>query len=409
MNTSHSIARMGNNTEGEFNTTLSTPSQLTPREMQWSPWLTDARTQLKSLRPISEQTFDGPLRIAVVTDAWKPQVNGVVRALDMLKTQLEKFGHETLYVTHEHFRSFPLPTYPEIRLPFRPGPKVKRMFNEFQPHAIHICTEGTLGLAARQFCMRRDHPFTSSFHTRLPEYLNARTRFPVKWGYKIQRQFHRSATATMGTTPALMDELDEKGFGNVRLWRRGVDLDQFQPHDKTFLDHLPRPIWVYVGRVAVEKNLESFLDLDLEGTKLIVGEGPQFEELKSKYEDVVFVGNQHGEELARHYAASDVFVFPSLTDTFGLVNLEALACGIPVAAYPVTGPVQIIGDSGVGAVNDDLKTACLEALGIATVDQCRDRASQFSWAEGTREFISNLALTNYGDKYWQASAEFPLN
>ncbi|TNE41300.1 MAG: glycosyltransferase family 1 protein [Alphaproteobacteria bacterium] len=346
------------------------------------------------------------MRICIVTDAWDPQVNGVVRTLKKLQNQIEEAGHEVRFITHENFKTVPLPTYPEIRLAIRPGKRISEVLNEFEPDAIHICTEGTLGLAARGWCIGRNHPYTASYHTRLPEYLNARTHFPVKWGYNLQRRFHQPAAAIMATTPTLCGELESRGFKETRLWSRGVDLDRFQIYDTDILDHLPRPIWTYVGRVAVEKNLEAFLDLNLEGTKVIVGDGPQMEELKAKYPDVHFAGTKRGEELAQHYAASDVFVFPSLTDTFGLVNLEALACGTPVAAYPVTGPKDIIGAAKVGCLDDDLEKACRGALGIATPDECRAHALKFSWAAGSQQFVDNLALVEHKPGYWEESRKF---
>lgn len=346
------------------------------------------------------------LRVLIVTDAWKPQVNGVVRTLDTLGKQLTKFGNEVRYITPDMFRTLPMPSYPEIRLAIAPNRRIAKIINEFHPDAIHIATEGPLGLAARRFCVRRDHPFTSSFHTRFPEYLHARTKFPVSWGYNFIRWFHAPASTLMVATPSLKQELEEKGFKNIRIWRRGVDLEQFHIAPKDRLNH-PRPIWLYVGRIAVEKNIETFLDLDLPGTKLVVGDGPQRAELEAKYPQAKFVGTKFGEELTGIYAASDVFVFPSKTDTFGLVNVEALACGIPVASYDVQGPRDILADSKVGAVSDDLLDACKRALGCATPEECRAHAMKFSWEAGTKQFLENLAIPGYDEKYWLESANFP--
>lgn len=357
-------------------------------------------------RAPTEKNPTSGLRVLIVTDAWKPQVNGVVRTLDTLGRQLTKFGNEVRYITPDMFRTLPMPTYPEIRLAIAPNRRIAKIINEFHPDAIHIATEGPLGLAARRFCVRRDHPFTSSFHTRFPEYLHARTKFPVSWGYNFIRWFHSPASALMVATHSLKQELEEKGFKNIRIWRRGVDVEQFRLGPKDFLSH-PRPIWLYVGRIAVEKNIEAFLELDLPGTKLVVGDGPQRAELEAKYPQAVFVGAKFGEELTGIYAASDVFVFPSKTDTFGLVNVEALACGIPVASYDVQGPRDILEGSKVGAVSDDLLDACRRALNCATPEECRAHAMKFSWEAGTKQFLENLAIPGYDEKYWLESANFP--
>lgn len=385
------------------------PSETVPEEFRLFPWLSARRKTLAnfSTGSIEPSDLDRPLRICVVTDAWEPQVNGVVRTLVKLKNMLEERGHDVLYITHDKFNTLPLPTYPEIRLAILPAHRVSKLINEFEPDAIHICTEGTLGRAARQWCIYRNHPYTASYHTRLPEYLNARTRFPVSWGYEIQKRFHKPAATIMATTKTMCAELEDKGFSSTRIWSRGVDLDRFQIFETDILDHLPRPIWIYVGRIAVEKNLEAFLDLPLGGTKLLVGDGPQIEELKRKYSGAVFAGTKRGPELAQHFSASDVFVFPSYTDTFGLVNLEALACGTPIAAYPVTGPKDILDGAAVGFLDDDLQQACQGALGIATPEECRAHALKFSWAASTEQFINNLALTGHEQGYWQESKKFP--
>ena len=349
------------------------------------------------------------LRILIVSDAWKPQVNGVVRTLDTLGQYLEKYGNTVYYITPDLFRTMPLPTYSEIKLALAPYRMIARIINVYQPDAIHIATEGPLGWAARRFCVRHDHPYTTSFHTRFAEYVHARTRFPIDWGYAILRRFHNPASAVMVATASLEHELADKGFENLRLWSRGVDLSLFTPDmgEKGTPLGFKGPIWLYVGRVAVEKNISAFLDLDLEGTKVVVGSGPQLEELRSKYPDVEFMGPRFGEELASIYSQADVFVFPSKTDTFGLVVVEALAAGTPVAAYPVQGPADILEGSGVGAVDEDLETACRIALGCATAQECRAHAEKFSWEACTRQFLSNLDLPGFDESYWLEVARLP--
>ena len=347
------------------------------------------------------------LKIVIATDAWKPQLNGVVRTLDTLGTILRKFGNEVLYITPQDFNTVPMPTYPEIKLAVLPNRKVARMINDFKPDAIHIATEGTIGRAARRFCLRRSYPFTTSFHTRFAEYTHERFKFPIDWGYEILKDFHKYGDALMVATPGMKEELEGRGFDNLKLWARGVDTNVFTPGDRSFLDHLPRPIFLYVGRLAVEKSIEDFLEIELPGTKLIVGDGPQTEELKAKYKDAVFTGPMFGDDLVKHYAASDVFVFPSRTDTFGLVNVEALACGVPVAAYPVRGPVDILKDApaGCGALNDDLRIACLEALEHRNPEECREHAMKFSWEAGARQFIANLEIPGFDEDFWLRSAQ----
>jgi glycosyltransferase involved in cell wall biosynthesis len=335
-----------------------------------------------------------PLRVLIVTDAWEPQVNGVVRTLQQLGTELGKMGHQVRYVTPLDFKTIPAPTYPEIRLALWPLRWMAKVVREFAPCAIHIATEGPLGLAARNYCVRKGLPFSTSFHTRFPEYINARFGTPVAWGYRFLRWFHGPATTMMVATRSLQEEMVERAFPSTAIWSRGVDTDLYKPRPdlkaSNFLN-LPRPLWLYVGRVAVEKNIESFLKLDLPGTKLVVGGGPQLESLRQKYSDVQFVGPKFGEELAEHYAASDCFVFPSKTDTFGLVTLEALASGTPVAAYPVQGPKDVIGDAPVGCLRDDLRSAALTAVKISP-DRARAFALGYSWEACTNQFISNLAI-----------------
>lgn len=347
------------------------------------------------------------LKIVIATDAWKPQLNGVVRTLDTLGVILSRFGNQIRYVTPNEFKSVPLPSYPEIRLSILPNRKVAKMINEFQPDAIHIATEGPIGRAARRFCKRRRYPFTTSFHTRFPEYAAERWAVPISWGYAVLKDFHKDGETMMVATPGLMDELRERGFDRMKLWARGVDLELFKPGDRSFLDAHPRPIFLYVGRLAVEKSIEDFLAIDLPGTKLIVGDGPQRAELAAKYKDAVFVGPKFGDELTHYYQASDVFVFPSRTDTFGLVNVEALACGVPVAAYPVRGPLEIIGGApeGCGAMDEDLRAACLKALATRDPTACRRHAERFSWEAASRQFIANLETPGFDEEFWLRSAK----
>ncbi len=329
------------------------------------------------------------MRIAIISDAWLPQVNGVVRTLMTTRDELIALGHQVEIMAPEGFSTLPCPSYPEIRLALRPYNKLAARLDQFAPEALHVVTEGPLGLAARHYCKRRGLRFTTSFHTKFPEYVAARWRIPISWSYRFIRWFHSPASRVMVATDTMRQELRAWHFENeLALWSRGVNLELFCPRDKNFLDG-PRPVFLYVGRVAVEKSIEDFLRLDLPGSKYVVGDGPQREELCHKYPGVHFVGMKKGEELARHYAAADVFVFPSRTDTFGLVLLEALACGVPVAAYPVTGPLDVVGDSGVGVLDEDLAEAARRALEISP-EKCREHASHFSWQAQTQKFLENL-------------------
>ncbi|MGD0189896.1 MAG: glycosyltransferase family 1 protein [Rhizomicrobium sp.] len=328
-------------------------------------------------------------RLLILTDAWAPQVNGVVRTLETLGKDLAAMGHEVRYGTPEGRFTLPLPTYREIRLAIFPRRSLERMIRDFAPDAIHIATEGTIGLSARAICLRRNIPFTTSFHTRFPEYVNARFPFISRdFVYRFLRWFHGPAKTMMVATPSLKNELEAHGFQNVRIWSRGVDVNAFRPIPGFELPY-PRPIWLYVGRVAVEKNIEAFLALDLPGTKVVIGEGPARSRLEKAYPESRFLGPRIGEELVRHYSASDVFVFPSKTDTFGLVMLEALACGVPVSAFPVQGPQDVVGDAAVASLHEDLRTACLHALTIPR-DACRAFALSRSWRACTEQFLSNL-------------------
>jgi 1,2-diacylglycerol 3-alpha-glucosyltransferase/glucuronosyltransferase len=352
-------------------------------------------------------TVEGGLRVVIATDAWKPQLNGVVRTLDTLGEILRGFGNEVLYVTPNDFKSIPLPSYPEIRLSLLPNRKVAKMINEFQPDAVHIATEGPIGRAARRFCKRRGYPFTTSFHTRFAEYANERWNVPIQWGYAILKDFHNAGETMMVATPGLRQELDERGFSSMKLWTRGVDLKKFTPGDRSLFDQYERPIYLYVGRLAVEKSIEDFIELDLPGTKVIVGEGPQREELEAKYKDAIFTGPKYDDDLTRHYQAADVFVFPSRTDTFGLVNVEALACGVPVASYPVRGPLEILDGAppGCGSMNEDLRQACLDAYAHRDPEDCRKWAENFSWEAASRQFIANLEIPGFDEEFWLRSAK----
>jgi len=328
------------------------------------------------------------MRILIVTDAWEPQVNGVVRTLKSTRRELQALGHEVDILSPLEFPTLPCPTYPEIRLSLFAARRVAQRIRQFSPHALHIVTEGPLGLAARAHAMRNRMPFTSAYHTRFPEYVQARTGLPLAWTYRFLRWFHRPSRAVMAPTPVVVHDLKRWGFDNVVLWGRGVDLDIFQLKRSQRLQTTP-PIFLYVGRVAVEKNVEAFVSLDLPGSKWVVGEGPALSAIRARYPGVSYLGVLNQNELAEVYAAADVFVFPSKTDTFGLVLLEAMACGLPVAAYPVTGPLDVIGTSGAGAMDDDLRTACLKALEIDRAS-ARRHAERFSWRNATEQFLRHL-------------------
>ncbi|HKL63140.1 MAG TPA: glycosyltransferase family 1 protein [Woeseiaceae bacterium] len=329
------------------------------------------------------------MRIAIVTDAWLPQVNGVVTTLGRTHDELSRAGHRVKMLTPAEHRTVPCPTYPEVRLSVLPYRRVRRTLDAFRPDCVHIATEGPLGFAARRYCRRRGLAFTTSYHTRFPQYVRERAPVPVAWMYAWLRRFHRPAAATLVPAPAVRDELARRGFGDLRLWSRGVDVETFRPQPKADLPER-RPILLYMGRVAVEKNVEAFLQLRLPGTKYVVGDGPDLPRLRSAYPDVVFTGYRFGAELAAHLAAADVFVFPSRTDTFGLVMLEAMACGTPVAAYPVTGPRDVIEHGRTGILHEDLAVAVRGAL---TLDReaCRQVALEKSWGRATEQFLSHLA------------------
>ncbi len=334
------------------------------------------------------------MRILIATDAWHPQVNGVVRVLDTTARLLRAAGHEVEIVGPDRFRTVPAPGYSEIRLAVRPGKDLARIIEAFRPDTIHVPVEGPIGLAARRYCKKRAIPFTTSFHTRFGDYFEKRLGTGVEVAYSVQRWFHNASSAIMVQTPTLERQLGERGFRNIRRWGRGVDTELFRPlrnepgFDPDFLG-LPRPIFMYLGRVSKEKNLEAFFGLDLPGSKVVVGDGPALPTLRRAHADVHFLGYRSGEDLARHLSAADVFVFPSRFETFGLVVLEALACGTPVAAFPVQGPLDILGQTPHGILSEDLRRAALDALSIDR-NGCRAFAETFSWATCTREFEENL-------------------
>lgn len=330
-----------------------------------------------------------PLKIALVTDAWLPQVNGVVRTWGRVIAECEAMGHAFQVTAPRDFRTVPLPTYPEIRIAVNPLGGVRRAIESFNPDAIHIATEGPLGLAARNVCVGRGWPFTTSYHTKFPEYVSARLPVPVEWGYRAMRWFHRPATAVLVATRSIRRELEGRGFRNIVDWTRGVDTGLFRPEGPKAVE-LPRPVFLNVGRVAVEKNLRAFLDLELPGSKLVVGDGPALADLRRDYPDVHFAGAKVGEELAAYFRSADVFVFPSLTDTFGLVLLEALAAGLPVAAFPVPGPIDVIGRDGPGVLGSDLRAATLAALSIDR-ERCRSHAMRYSWRACAEIFLAHIA------------------
>jgi glycosyltransferase involved in cell wall biosynthesis len=327
------------------------------------------------------------MKVMVATDAWRPQVNGVVRTLGSLARATAKLGVEIEFLSPDGFWTFPVPTYPGLRLAVPRRKRIAERIEASRPDAIHVATEGPIGHAVRSYCIRNGRPFTTSYTTRFPEYISARSPIPAQWIYNVLRRFHAAATVTMVATPSLMTELSGRGFSNLGMWTRGVDVDLFRPDRAIDLD-FPRPIFMTVGRVAVEKNLPAFLSLDLPGTKVIIGAGPQEAELKRRYPAAKFLGQLDNGILAAHLAAADVFVFPSLTDTFGIVQLEALASGVPIAAFPVTGPKDVIGNNPIGVLNDDLRVACMQALWISR-EACREFALRYSWENSARQFIGH--------------------
>ncbi|WP_061533652.1 glycosyltransferase family 4 protein [Collimonas arenae] len=328
------------------------------------------------------------MRIAIVTDAGQSQINGVVNTLRATCACLRNNGHEVLLLSPDDFPTFACPTYPEIRLAHKPYARVAASLKSFGPDCIHISTEGPMGLAARRFCLRQGIGFTTAYHTRFPEYLSARSILPKAITYRWLRWFHGPSKAIMVPTPHMLKELEQHGFRRLVLWGRGVDTEHFRPVDE---DHacIERPLYLYVGRVAVEKNIEAFLQVDLPGSKWVIGDGPQREELQQRYPEVQFLGAKPHHELTSYYNCADVMVFPSQTDTFGLVMAEAMACGVPVAAYPVSGPVDVVAHGRSGILDVDLTSACQRALSLDR-REVRQHALEFSWESATQQFQHHL-------------------
>ena len=329
------------------------------------------------------------MRVLIATDAWHPQVNGVVRTLTSLAESARRLGVTIDFLTPDGFPSIPVPTYPGLRCAFPGRRAIARRIEQARPDAIHVATEGPIGYMVRAYCLAHGRSFTTSYTTRFPEYISARVPIPESWSYATLRRFHAAAVVTMVSTLSLMADLRQRGFKNLGMWTRGVDTMLFRPEQAILLD-LPRPIFLSAGRIAVEKNLEAFLSLDLPGSKVVIGAGPQETELRRRYPEVTFLGLLEGEALAAHLAAADVFVFPSLTDTFGVVQLEALASGVPVAAFPVTGPRDVVGTNPVGVLDNDLRAACLGALRVSR-KACRAFALTQSWEKSAQQFIGNVS------------------
>jgi glycosyltransferase involved in cell wall biosynthesis len=327
------------------------------------------------------------MKILVATDAWEPQINGVVRTLKSIAAASAKLGVSVDFLTPAGFPSLPMPTYPSLRLALPRPSVIAARIRQANPDAIHVATEGPIGALVRRYCIKNGRPFTTSYTTRFPEYVSARAPIPESWTYAALRRFHAAADFTMVSTPTLMRDLTEQGFKRLRMWTRGVDTVLFDPQRAVALD-LPRPIFMCMGRVAVEKNLDAFLSLDLPGSKVVLGDGPQRAELEAKYPDAHFLGAMSGATLAGNLAAADVFVFPSKTDTFGLVQLEALSCGVPVAAFPCMGPKDVIQSPFVGVLDEDLRAACLSATRLKKAD-CRAFALEHSWERSALQFIGN--------------------
>lgn len=329
------------------------------------------------------------MRITLISDAWHPQINGIVTAITHLGRALTQLEHSVEVIAPDRFRTWACPGYPDVGLAFGCGPRLRPLINSFEPEAIHLMTEGPVGFAARRYCRQRRVPYTTSFHSYFAEYLKLRIGLPLSISYAYLRWFHSRSERVMVATDSLRRHLLGKGFSRLVEWPLGVDTELYQPRDKAFIQD-QRPVFMYVGRVAIEKNVEAFLRLDLPGTRYVIGDGPQREELESRYPKARFLGYQRGDVLARFLAAADVLVFPSVTDTFGLVLLEALACGVPVAAYPVQGPNDVLRDPRIGILDRDLGRAALDALALNPED-CRRYALQWSWVNSARQFIDKLA------------------
>lgn len=328
------------------------------------------------------------MRILVATDAWHPQVNGVVRTYERLADEARAQGVEITFFTPAGFRTIPCPAYPGIRLAIPNRKLACKLIETADADLIHVATEGPVGLMARSFCLRHGKALTTSYHTKFPEYASALLSIPSSWCFAVMRHFHNSGAGTMVATPSLLAELRQRGFTRLMPWTRGVDTDLFRPRTEHLFGS-DRPVFLYVGRVSKEKNLEAFLGADLPGLKAVVGTGPHLPALKQRFPDAVFTGPKSGEELALHYASADVFVFPSRTDTFGLVMLEAMASGVPVAAYPVTGPLDVITPGVSGILDEDLGRAARAALKLDRA-KVREDAFRFSWARTAELFLHNI-------------------
>ena len=328
------------------------------------------------------------MKILVATDAWRPQVNGVVRTYERLREESAPLDAEIIFLTPGEFTTVPCPTYPEIRLSLPGYGYIGRRMSEIEPDAVHIATEGPLGWMTRSHCLRKGIPFTTSFHTRFPDYISSRFFLPESWIWSGLRPFHNSGAGTMVATPSLARELEERGFQRIMAWTRGVDTELFSPRPvRRFGDD--EPVFLYVGRVAIEKNIDAFLSADLPGKKVVVGDGPQLQDLKVRFPEVIFTGKRTGEDLAECYASADVFVMPSRTETFGIVILEAMASGLPVAAYPVTGPIDLIAPGKTGVISEDLAQAAKDALQLSS-EHVREKALEYSWESAARLFVSNI-------------------
>jgi glycosyltransferase involved in cell wall biosynthesis len=337
------------------------------------------------------------MKLMIVTDAWLPQVNGVVKTLTATIAGLEARGVVVQVVGPDQFRTMPLPSYGEIRLALARPAALRERIDGFDPDHVHIATEGPLGWAARHVCLRQGRCFTTSYHTRFPEYLRARAPVPLSMSYRVLKRFHNAGDGVMVATQSVEDELRERGFVNIMRWSRGVDLSRFHPDAPPPPESWSRPVFMTVARLAPEKNIEAFLELDLPGTKVVVGDGPSADMLRQRFPRAVFLGARTHDELPGLYANADVFVFPSRTDTFGLVLIEALAAGLPVAAYPVAGPRDIIGDSAAGALSEDLRQASLDALRLDRA-VCREHALTFTWDHSVEQFIANIRQAHSGSR-----------
>jgi len=348
------------------------------------------------------------MRILVATDAWRPQINGVVRSLESVARALRDFGVEIEFLTPQGFATIPLPTYNEIKLALATRRAVTKRLEGAAIDHIHIATEGPVGLATRRHCMRAKRIFTTSYHTRFPEYISARTRIPEALTYALLRRFHNASAGVMVSTASLANDLAKRGFERLMPWSRGVDHELFSPTKAAVLD-FPRPVFLYAGRLAPEKNVEAFLGLDLPGSKIVVGDGPSRRALEENYPKAHFLGAKAADALAVLYASADVFVFPSRTDTFGIVLIEAMASGLPVAAYPVMGPLDVVGKSGVGVLNEDLRAACLAALDVPR-EKARAHALTYTWANSARQFLDNILFIKSADRrVLAAKPAFPLS